>query len=388
MKSTVDTQRLHYIDWLRALAVMMLVFMHTATIFTVNGGSVVKGPPNTGIVAVSNFFGEFLMPLMFFIAGASVWLALGQRSTGRFLGERVKRLLVPLAFGIVAVLPILSYLYAVNRGGYQGSFFGNYLPMLAHFPFGHLWFILYLFVFSAVTLPLFLYLRTPKGSRFTARLGSLCQRRGGLILFFVPLTLVEVARQLMGSNDSDAARFLLIAYFIYGFLAFSDARIGQSIERNRRVALALAVPIMAARVSLVVAYGLSEGAAMQAWMYGVLGPLSMVNSTFAIVAILGYGKRFLNSDSRALRYLSQASYPFYILHLVPVTVIAYFVLGWHLGAVASYFIIVPASFAATFLLYEVVVRRTGVTRFLFGLKQPRKARRPRVEMDTPAVGVR
>ena len=104
--------------------------------------------------------------------------------------------------------------------------------------------------------------------------------------------------------------------------------------------------------------------------------------------MLSYGKRYLNADSRALRYLSQASYPFYILHWVPIAVIAYFVMQWNLGAVASYLIIVPASFAATFLIYEVVVRRTSVTRFLFGVKQPRKARQPRVERGTPPVAVR
>ena len=386
MESAVDTQRRHYIDWLRTLAVMMLVFMHTATIFTVNGGSVVKGPPNTGIVAVSTFFGEFLMPLMFFIAGASVWFALGRRSPGRYLGERVKRLLVPLAFGIVAVLPILSYLYAVNREDYQGSFLGTYLPMLARFPFGHLWFILYLFLFSLVTLPLFLYLRTPGGSRFTARLGSLCDRRGGLILFFLPLTLLELVRRVMPSpNDNNAARFLLMAFFVYGFLAFSDPRIERAIERNGKIALALLVPVMATMVSIVVGYGIAEGAELQIWMLGVLGPLAMINATLVIVTVLSYGKRYMNADSRALRYLSQASYPFYILHWVPIAVIAYFVMQWNLGAVASYLIIVPASFAATFLIYEVVVRRTSVTRFLFGVKQPRKMSQTRVERGTSAM---
>ena len=389
MKSAVDTQRRYDIDWLRTLAVMMLVFMHTATIFTVNAGSVVKGPPNTGIVAVSTFFGEFLMPLMFFIAGASAWLALGRRSPGRYLGERVKRLLVPLAFGIVAVLPILSYLYAVNREDYHGSFFGTYLPTLARFPFGHLWFILYLFLFSVVTLPFFLYLRSPRGSRFTARLGSLCDRRGGLILFFVPLTLLELVRRVMPNpNDNDAARFLLIAFFVYGFLAFSDPRIGRAIERNGKVALALVVPVMATMVSIVVGYGIAEGAELQPWMYGVLGPLSMINATLVIVTMLSYGKRYLNADGRALRYLSQASYPFYILHWVPIALIAYFVMQWNLGAVASYLMIVPASFACTFLIYEVVGRRTSVTRFLFGVKQPRKASQMRAERGTPAVGVR
>jgi peptidoglycan/LPS O-acetylase OafA/YrhL len=389
MKSAVDTQRRYDIDWLRTLAVMMLVFMHTATIFTVNAGSVVKGPPNTGIVAVSTFFGEFLMPLMFFIAGASAWLALGRRSPGRYLGERVKRLLVPLGFGIVAVLPILSYLYAVNREDYHGSFFGTYLPTLARFPFGHLWFILYLFLFSVVTLPFFLYLRSPRGSRFTARLGSLCDRRGGLILFFVPLTLLELVRRVMPNpNDNDAARFLLIAFFVYGFLAFSDPRIGRAIERNGKVALALVVPVMATMVSIVVGYGIAEGAELSPWMYGVLGPLSMINATLVIVTMLSYGKRYLNADGRALRYLSQASYPFYILHWVPIALIAYFVMQWNLGAVASYLMIVPASFACTFLIYEVVVRRTSVTRFLFGVKQPRKASQMPVERGTPAVGVR
>ena len=77
-------------------------------------------------------------------------------------------------------------------------------------------------------------------------------------------------------------------------------------------------------------------------------------------------------ESRLGAYANDAVLPFYVLHETVIVVIASFVLGWKIGAGAQYVLICLASLAATLLLYDIGVRRTRVTRFLFGLAPHRR----------------
>ena len=106
--------RRYDLDWLRVLAVLLLVPYHSAIIFS--------SLPQTQVVYVYDsqhslllmktvdFMYLWQMPLLFVVAGAACWFALGVRSGRRYLGERVNRLLVPLLFGMIVLLPPTLYL--------------------------------------------------------------------------------------------------------------------------------------------------------------------------------------------------------------------------------------------------------------------------------------
>jgi glucan biosynthesis protein C len=68
-------------------------------------------------------------------------------------------------------------------------------------------------------------------------------------------------------------------------------------------------------------------------------------------------------------YANEAVLPFYVLHETVIVVVAYFVLAWPVAAGAQYCVIALISLAATLLLYDLGIRRSPLTRFLFGLKQ-------------------
>ena len=78
------------------------------------------------MAALSGFLWEWFMPLLFFVSGASAWFALRRRSAGQFARERVRKLAVPALFGIVAIVPLLTYCravvcHAVRSGGGDGA---------------------------------------------------------------------------------------------------------------------------------------------------------------------------------------------------------------------------------------------------------------------------
>ncbi|MFN2272373.1 MAG: acyltransferase, partial [Anaerolineae bacterium] len=94
-----------------------------------------------------------------------------------------------------------------------------------------------------------------------------------------------------------------------------------------------------------------------------------------LIAILGFGRRWLSRGSRLLSYLSEASYPFYILHMPINTIVGYFVIQWPVGIAIKYLVINVVTILATYTVYEVLVKRTQVTRFLFGMKPKRREKK-------------
>ena len=161
------SQRLRYIDWLRVLAVLLLFPFHVGRVFNAGEAFYVKGPEVSDTASrVMGFFSFWHMPLLFLLAGASTYLALGRRSRKQYAGERLRRLLVPFVFGMLVLIPPQTWYGARFNSGYDGSypsylFGGDFLQVEAGrddyfggLGTGHLWFILYLLVFSLVALPL------------------------------------------------------------------------------------------------------------------------------------------------------------------------------------------------------------------------------------------
>ena len=72
-----------------------------------------------------------------------------------------------------------------------------------------------------------------------------------------------------------------------------------------------------------------------------------------------------------LGYLAEASYPVYILHQTVIVVAAFYIVGLPAAEPLQWLTLLVVSVACTFALYEVV-RRSAVTRFLFGMRPTRK----------------
>ena len=166
---TQPAHRRYDLDWLRVFAFGGVFLYHCLRFFN-SGDWEIKNAETSGIVDLfTGIFDLFGMPLLFAIAGASIFFALRPGGASRFLRDRVRRLLVPLAFGIVVLGPPQVYLQRLTHGDFQGTFW-QFLPLyfngtLEHFAWTgvHLWFLEYLFLFTLVLTPLFVWLKLPSG---------------------------------------------------------------------------------------------------------------------------------------------------------------------------------------------------------------------------------
>ncbi|MCL2424418.1 MAG: hypothetical protein FWD11_11110, partial [Micrococcales bacterium] len=93
-----------------------------------------------------------------------------------------------------------------------------------------------------------------------------------------------------------------------------------------------------------------------------------------ILTSLGLGRKLLNKNNRFTTYMARSSYSVYILHQTWIVVAAFYVFQMTESTPLRIVLILSTSVAATFVSYEIV-RRTGPTRFLFGIKdnQPHAA---------------
>jgi hypothetical protein len=102
-------------------------------------------------------------------------------------------------------------------------------------------------------------------------------------------------------------------------------------------------------------------------------PLASIIVWFALLALLGFGMRYLTFSTPFLSYANEAVLPFYILHQTVLLSVGFFVVQWSIPAGLMWLIIAPSSFAMIMLLYEYLVRRQNILRYLFGMKQLGKA---------------
>jgi glucans biosynthesis protein C len=376
----VKADRQYYIDWLRVGAMFLLVFYHSGRLFDKDLWHIKNAQLSTAIDAFNRTLDVWQMPLFFLAAGAAAWFSMGSRGTGTFAKERVLRLLIPFFFGILVIVPPQVYIERIFSGDFTGSFFpwyphtfqGTYTmgdPSTGNLSWHHLWFLIYLFVFSMLLLPLFRYLRQEKNKGTIVGLASFLTRPGMVFLPAVPLIIINIfLRPIYGFGDhnllNDWANFLFFMFvFFYGFILVSDGRITQAIKRQTFIALGGASV-------LLLFYWLNRSGTLNM-------PLALNDTIYAIdcwlwlLTFVGLAMRLLNFTNGLLRYANDAVLPFYILHQTMIVIIGYYVIRWNIPLAGKYFIVVAAVFASSLAIYEVV-RRINVTRFLFGIK----ARKP------------
>jgi glucan biosynthesis protein C len=154
-------------------------------------------------------------------------------------------------------------------------------------------------------------------------------------------------------------------FLILGFFIVCDPRLRSAIERQRWVALLLAVGTLAPLGFLAPTIdSLTFGSLTYVLEWG----LRTINGWFWLVAILGFGSRYLNFATVSLAYAGVAVLPFYILHQPIIVVLDYFVRDWAIPVGLKYPLMILAVFAIFAVLYEFLIRRVPALRLLFGLE--------------------
>jgi glucans biosynthesis protein C len=370
--------RVYFIDWVRILTVLLLFPFHTLRVFDEADPFYVKAVP------VSFWVGRFLkvisvwqMALLFFLAGCSTYFALRKRSAGGYALERLKRLLVPFVFGFFILIPPQTWYGGRFNSGYLSSYWhylasGDFLrwnvqdggDYYGGFGIGHLWFIMFLFLISLIALVLAAWAARGRGVKPMAAFSRGLAHPAGWLGAVVILFVASFAPDLPGGPF---VYYLVI--FVIGLIAVCDPRFMQGAERWRLPSLVVGLGLT---IFYAVGTTLRESFADFSWQALLMRFFWVVATWLMVVGLLGFGKRYLDRTSRTQRYLAEASYPVYILHQTVIVILAFYVVQMGAPRPVLWIVLLIGAVLGTFALYEIV-RRVNVFRFLFGMKQRKRA---------------
>jgi glucan biosynthesis protein C len=385
---TTSAPRLYFLDWLRVLAMFAIFFFHNSRFYdSFSDWHVKNATNNLGATIFVGFASQWIMPLFFLIAGAGTCLAMRSRNAGQYALERTMRLLVPLIFGMLVIVVPQAYFQAIFHGEQlsqynflqiYGLYFTNLLKSLPWPEWFHLWFLKDLFIFSIIALPLFISWKKG-GKSVVAKLAGVFDRPWALFLvLIVPIALIDIFVYPSGfwGDRMSSGGWNIITYiwfFVSGYLLFANDRIIETIKKTTWLLLGTGFVISMGVTAFfldqlanpVTHYGSASFAAAQI--------LQAIAAWGFLLAFLGLTARFLNFSNRFLSYANEAVLPFYILHQTVIISIGFYIVQWSTGVGLKYLVISTTSFAAIMLVYELLVRRINVLRFLFGMRLKRKS---------------
>lgn len=411
-ESSAHSERRSELDLLGMLVVIGLVFFHTAQIFAGGDFYVMNEPSSIAALVIVAFASLWGMPLMFIVAGIAIWYSLRKRTLGEFVRERTKRLLIPFVVSVPLLIPPQVYYKLKSVPTYHetyAQFFPRFFDVrfdITKFPLfiggappdeffrvSTLYFLFDLYIFTLLLLPFFSYLRSSSGRHYVERFAHFCSRSGNIFLLALPMAVTEV---VLGSYYSGNWNPLAWVPFIaYGFLFAGEKRIEATLHKRWKSALVLGIlAFIGWFVGLGVLYSALE--LDPSTDYGALSMtmrfLKGFASWFWVVAIMGWINRWqqvgtekeregseikLDSRAQSLKpslmdriagYAKEARLPFYILHHTPIVLIGYYVVQWEINALIKYLVISLSALMVTVVVYDIGIRRTKLTRFLFGMR--------------------
>ena len=387
-RTAPPSSRLYYLDWLRVIAVLGVFLFHAVHPFDYTDWHIKNAEQSLLVTLFVIFLFPWGMPFFFLIAGGGSWFALRRRTAVQFAHERFNRLLLPFIVGSILLMPVMLYFewtHKTQTGLFSMPFKEFLLDRNVGFTpvwFGalgyHLWFLGFLFSFSLLTLPICLWLNRESGKAWTFRLAGFCQRRGAILIFALPLAALRlVLHRFFPEEHSWADFFVLMGFYLYGYILFSNQEFLQVIRRDWWLYLVLGIAAIAAGIGLVVLSGSLE-------VYKP--PLNIRDNLFwLLVSIDGWcmvlfflyvGMRFLDFTNRYLEYGREAILPFFVFHQPVIIIVGFFVVQWAASLWVKLPVVVLGSFVVTLGIYELLVRRVNPLRQAFGMKTSRGGSRP------------
>lgn len=372
------TDRRIDLDWVRIAAFGLLILYHVGMFYVPWNWHIKAVPTVPALEPLMLALNPWRLALLFLVSGVATRFMLRKTAAVTLLRARSSRLLIPLIFGMLVIVPPQSYIQIVEALGHPGGFVDFYLQH--YFAFGrqfcpnpcivlptwnHVWFVVYLWVYT-MALGI-VVMAAPRLMGWIER-GLAPVMSGWCLLVAPPLAFAFYRIVLLPYFPSTHTlagdwynHALFATVFLLGFLLAHAEPFWGAIERLRWIALALAGMLF---VTFLTLRSMRDGGLPVRISFGLAYGFFQ---WFCMVAVLGFARRWIKADSASRRYLTDAIFPYYIVHQTAIILIAHALRGSGLSAGVEAGLIIGGTLATCIVTYEVV-RRIALLRPLFGLK--------------------
>ncbi|MCA9084296.1 MAG: acyltransferase family protein [Planctomycetaceae bacterium] len=367
--------RLHYMDSMRSVLMMLGVVLHAANVYSVSVHWEISDPESHPFFdAVSGLIHVFRMPAFFIVAGFFAQMTLERYGSRTFLSNRGQRLLVPMittfvllntvqvfilhSAGIVTLADLQHFVVDVLYGE---AVEGHLIQ--------HLWFLSVLMQLSIFCVPAGIVLRrlhhtqgVPASTSHSRQL-HLCAVILGP-MFTVGLTGLSHFFPVLYSGPfvfgtfTPALTLMYLPYFAYGMWLFLNQRALSEFSRFGPMSLWALAMLLALRAVRLRSSDSAMDDVLDAYLMGM-------TQWFGCHVCFSLFRKFADFPSAAFRYLADASYTVYLFHHLVIVVIAQQLTFWHTSAAVKFCLVTTAALVATLVLHELAIKRSPVLGFLF-----------------------
>jgi glucan biosynthesis protein C len=351
LPQAVPLERRYDIDWLRVIAISLLIIYHNAITFqpwALFFGLPQNKVPMEIIWPAMAMMNVWRIPLLFMVSGMGVCFAMRRRKPLQLIQERSIRILLPYFVGIAILGPILNL--SLPALGWDAPYSIN---------FGHLWFLLNIYLYTVSLAWVLEYLiKHPENWLFQI-ITRVMRLPLGLFILCIPLCLEALLinpkfYSLFVGQSHGWLVGLIVFVMGFCFVAVGDP-FWTALKKTRWVAFGLGSLLFATRFFVFKLENYSN-------------LFLAIESYSWMLTALGFSAQFLNRPSRLLKYCSTAVFPVYILHMPIQFALSYFVLPTELSPAFKFVFLTAGTFVLSVAIYEFPLRRLKWIRPAFGIK--------------------
>jgi hypothetical protein len=376
-------QRRYDLDWLRVLALASLIFYHIGMLYVADWGFHFKSQYQSETLQnVMLLVNRWRLPLLFFISGVASHYLLQKHTLFNYAKARTWRLLLPLLFGVLVIVPPQLYVEMTSKADLKISYLDFYIAfydlqnplftefqsgILPHIDVNHLWYLRELWWFSLLLLfihPIFSLFKIGKIIDFVGHKFDI----GGIIILPV-ICLTTLTLWVFPKSEEGVRIASGLCFFLLGYLVWQRESWWQPILIYRRLTLGLSLTSYVVLLYYYHFIWLSRTEPLEGIYAAIETSLLLANRWMWVLAILGYGYAYLNKPSSVLSYFSRAVYPSYLLHQSVLIVAAFSLSSLKLGFLFDALCVTLITVSFCLISYEVL-KRIDIMRPLVGISEP------------------
>lgn len=336
--AALNTHRLHCLDWLRVIAIGVLMLYHTAMVYVPDWGFHYKNPLESDhIKSLMLLTSPWRMGLLWLVSGIALAYMCNSHNVLKLVVKRTNQILLPLLIGVLFIVPLQLFAQMKQAGEMPLNFVGfvyaffiqpqqyfvNYSSGIwPRFDVNHLWFLRSLWRFSMVLILISPIIKIDNAIKVTDWLSSRITYL--LPLFLIPIFMIEW--QLEGELVREYYGFVLL---FLGFTLGARSAFWQTLIRHSRL---LCILCILAMVALQIGF-------IEIWQTGlhqtnkrlalVINCIYILNKILPLFAILALSYQFLNKPNKTITQLNPFVFPLYILHQSIIIIVAYMASNGH-----------------------------------------------------------
>lgn len=341
--------RKHFIDWIRVIAIALLMVYHVAIVFQPWGlmiGFMTNTASWESLWIPMTMLNVWRIPILFFISGIGVFYSFKNRNWHQLLKERGQRIGIPLVFGIVCIAPV--YLLMLQNY-YDWKL--QYIPQASH-----LWFLINILCYVILSIVPLYYLKRASNNLFALKLQNLISSPIMYLLVIICFAIETViAHPPMYEMYASTTHGFFLGWlaFIFGCLfAFSGEAFWNNLAKLRWPFLILATTFFIVRLGNHVSFPQKLNLPIETCLW--------------VFTIFAFAKKYLNIPHRSLSYFSKAAYPIYIVHMIFLGLSCSLVLPVAINVQIKFCIVLTGTICGSLICYEFI-KRSKYLRIVFGI---------------------